>query len=388
VTVIAGDRPVLSLSALEAFDPRAPANSAERRFCCPLPACAGKPVDATHRSLAVNATSGLWKCYRCGAAGKLREHWQPRREAQRAALHRRFAVPQQPVRRAEKPENGLAQPVTTEKPSLDWQATYGNARPLANTAGARYLAGRAIPLALAEAAGVRFAVVYGRPACLFPVHDHAGQLVALHARYGDDGRTKPGALSKQTWGAASAGVFATVPRVWERPPLAVVEAPIDALSLAVCGVGAIALMGTGYGPDWLPRALAFATVAAAFDGDAAGEAAAQRLAGRLTLGTVVRRLRPDAAKDWNALLVAGQLDTDALRAALALASPDTDAMNAEDADLCAVAGCGRELDAYDRAGRPLCRAHWHRADQADHNPNCHTCGLATARVANDCEGMI
>ncbi len=62
------DRPILTLADLEAFDPRAPARGKERRFCCPLPACQGKRLDGTHRSLSVNVESGAWHCW--GAADR------------------------------------------------------------------------------------------------------------------------------------------------------------------------------------------------------------------------------------------------------------------------------------------------------------------------------
>ncbi len=66
------DRPVLSLAELEAYDPRAPFRGGkERRFCCPLPACAEKRIDAAHRSLTANVETGAWHWWRCGAAGKL-----------------------------------------------------------------------------------------------------------------------------------------------------------------------------------------------------------------------------------------------------------------------------------------------------------------------------
>lgn len=74
---IATQRPILTRAELEAFDPRPAQRGEELRFCCPLPACADKPRDRSHQSLAVNTQTGLWRCHRCEANGQLREHWPP-----------------------------------------------------------------------------------------------------------------------------------------------------------------------------------------------------------------------------------------------------------------------------------------------------------------------
>jgi len=308
----------VSLADLEAFDPRAPAGKGERRFCCPLPACAGKPLDAAHRSLSLNTQTGAWRCHRCDARGVLREHWQPARERTRAWLRRAFAfapVPgngapantadqETPLRRAERHENRPPAGETVQTPSFDWRAAYDRAEPLPASAGARYLAGRGIPAQLAEAAGVRFAARwYGRPAVLFPVHAAAGELVAVSGRHLDSG--KP---ASHTGGAKSQGLFAT-PGALSAARIVITEAPIDALSLAAAGVPAVALCGTS-GPAWLPQVCAFRAVAVAFDGDAAGDAAAARLTPALvSLGATVERWRPAAGKDWNELLARYGLST-------------------------------------------------------------------------------
>ena len=71
-------------------------------------------------------------------------------------------------------------------------------------------------------------------------------------------------------------MFAT-PDAFEAPVIVITEAPIDALSLAACGIPAVTLCGTS-GPAWLSEATAFRRVALAFDGDDAGD----RGAGTLT----------------------------------------------------------------------------------------------------------
>jgi len=72
-------RSVLTLADLERYDPRALERGGRRRFCCPLPDCSAKPVDAAHRTLSVDPATGLWKCHRCGGGGQLREWWAPLR---------------------------------------------------------------------------------------------------------------------------------------------------------------------------------------------------------------------------------------------------------------------------------------------------------------------
>jgi hypothetical protein len=244
-------------------------------------------VDAEHRSIAVDA-AGWWTCYRCEAHGRLREHWQPRRAERVARVKRAFqpAAPPVPPRAAEPPQA-----------AFDWRGVYERAAPLPGSAGAAYLAGRGVPVALAVAAGVRFARTwYGRPAVLFPVRDRAGELVAVSGRCMD--ALKPPTL---TGGPKSHGVFAT-PGALAAHPLVVAEAPIDALSLAAASVPAVALCGKS-GPAWLPEVCAWRSVVLALDGDQAGDAAALKLAAALhPLGVRVERWRPTAGKDWNELV--------------------------------------------------------------------------------------
>jgi len=97
------------------------------------------------------------------------------------------------------------------------------------------------------------------------------------------------------------------------------EAPIDALSLAACGVLAIALCGKSW-PDWLPPAAAFRQVAVALDADKAGDDTAMALTVQLcSFGASVERWRPSSGKDWNEILMAGPaVLRDALSSALSL----------------------------------------------------------------------
>jgi hypothetical protein len=288
------NRPILALADLEAFDPHVPAGGRERRFCCPLPSCADKARGAEHRSLAVNMESGAWCCHRCDASGKLREFWSAASRSSRArasvALRRAF--------RLEAPT--FSPPPAT---AVTWRAAWRTTRLLAGTPGAAYLAGRAIPVELATACSVRFAPSWlGRASVVFPLIDPTGRVVAAHGRavVGD---------AKITLGPRSQGVFVALPPEQTDPaaskqdPVAIVEAPIDALSLALCGCAAIALCGTE-APAWLPARLAFRRVLVVMDADNAGDAAATTLGPQLrAFGAMVERWRPAGANDVNALLV-------------------------------------------------------------------------------------
>jgi DNA primase len=82
----------------------------------------------------------------------------------------------------------------------------------------------------------------------------------------------------------------------------VTEAPLDSLSLAVCGFPSIALLGTHY-PDWLPGAIGTRRAYLATDNDPAGDGAAVKLCEALAgHGGRVYRMKPEGPKDWNQYL--------------------------------------------------------------------------------------
>lgn len=304
----ADGRPILSLADLEAHDPTASPGVRERRFLCPLDGCAGRSRDASHRTLSLNTATGAWTCYRCGNAGKLRDCWETRRDRADRALRRAFGLPASaPTPATPTPEK--AAPAPPERPTWDWRALWDGTADLTGTPGQAYLEGRGIPLAAAAAAGVRFAASWaGHPAVVFPVADRAGAVQAAQGRYLRDD-VKP---TKRTGGPSKLGVF-TTPGALEASTIVVVEAPIDALSLHVAGVPAVALLGTN-ATDWLAAAVAFKRVALALDADAAGEGKIDRLAAQLgAFGATIERWRP-TAKDWNDVL--RQHGAAALRAAL------------------------------------------------------------------------
>jgi hypothetical protein len=267
----------LSLEELERFDRKAPGrNRNRRRFCCPL--CGdNKPMDANHRCLSVDMTTGGYCCHRCGAKGKLREYCGGAGET-RIFTH--------------------TGPEPEEK-SDKWKKWWALAQPIRDTPGADYLARRGVPVDVAEAAGVKFGRWFHDgeqfDAVLFPIRDARGKLIAVQARSikGD---------IKNTRGPKSAGVFFTTPGRSER--LAITEAPIDALVLAACGLSAVALLGTTWA-SWLPSALAGRDVALATDADEAGDKCALDL-GALRAGAW--RLRPVGAKDFAELAELSSLD--------------------------------------------------------------------------------
>lgn len=284
----------LSLADLEAFDRYAPERSGRgaRRFCCPLPACTGKKMDASHRSVSVDLATGAWKCHRCGAKGKLKEWWTERPAHQWGQWSNR---PFRELRRA----TALPPPPDPTPADLSWRAPLHGLTNIFWMASESYLEGRGIPSEVAHQAGARHADSwFGRPAVVFPVRDREGRLVAACGRY-IDGQENPKA---RTAGPLRCGVFQT-PGALDGKVVVITEAPLDALSLAACGLPAVALVGVSW-PGWLPLACAFKRVLLATDADEAGDTAAEKLAAALrSTGARLERLRPGGGgKDWNELL--------------------------------------------------------------------------------------
>lgn len=312
-------RPVLSLEELEAFD--APAG-ARRRFCCPL--CGqDKARDGAHRSLSVETTTGLWRCFRCEAGGKLRDKWEdkplPRRAQAREVMRQAFDLGQAASSVVPKASLPIVAPpllpdTTSYSPRPDhepsqasrgsWHDRLRGLRPLEGSSGQRYLEGRGLSLEVCLGAKVKFCPSWlGRPAVVFPIYDEQSALVAAQGRY-LDGRDDPKA---RTVGQKKQGVFLTGrfgEQVKKGAPVIITEASIDALSLAGCGFPALALCGKSGCPAWLPLKCAFKDVVIAFDADDAGEEGAAKLAPLLeSLGAKVRRVVPEGAKDWNEMLL-------------------------------------------------------------------------------------
>jgi Toprim domain-containing protein len=304
-------RDILTLADLDEYDPGAPERChREKRFLCPL--CGDtKPQDDAHRSLSLNQETGGWRCHRCDARGYVPELRQPESSMgsgyasrSRTQLARAFAVP-------------ALEPAVVPMDQAELQQRLKGLVALQGSGGEYYLLRRGIPVEIAAASRVKYHYDFSRrPAVVFGIYDGAGQLVAAHGRY-TDGRRDP---AMRTIGEVSAGVFATTGAL-EAKLLAIVEAPIDALSLSACGVPALALLGTHNRPAWLPRALAGRTVLVATDSDEPGEKAAAELTEWLRpLGTRCWRLRPTSGKDWNEVLCAAGQATLTAQLADSLAS--------------------------------------------------------------------
>lgn len=298
----------LSLDELERFDSKSPKTRNERRFLCPM--CGvNKSHDAAHRSLVVNQQTGTFFCHRCQAKGKLREFWEERpkmskQSRTRLKLISHFSTDETSVCRTLKDEKKKENPV--EK-----MAQYQTE--LVHSPAEIYLSNRGILPAVAQTAGCGYAdnwehwekkeekwILQGTDRrVVFPVTSREGTLVAIHTRAIDESCFNS---SKITRGDKSDGVFRTRQDLFKAKPLAICEAPIDALALEMCGIPALALIGTN-GPDWLALECSFTQVLIATDADDAGDKAAFQLKQNLvSRGAKTFRLRPRGAKDWSEVL--------------------------------------------------------------------------------------
>lgn len=256
------------------------------------------------RSLSVDLETGRFRCFACGAWGyteEARQRWREER-ARQANLRPlasgnayvpagdRKAPPGQRVRPAPlppapppPPQAPLPPPPPTPKPPpflppdelLSVLATYQAALP--GSPAERYLAGRKIPLALAQEYGLGYASPghwahkvrdWKDGRLVFPHTTPAGTLVNLYGRAIGSGEV-PKALrhdhlpgDKGCFNARALGEGAS--------PVYVCEGPFDALSLIAAGCErAVAIFGVhGWRWDWVRgvRRLVFA-----FDADQAGE---------------------------------------------------------------------------------------------------------------------
>jgi len=282
----------LSLADLETYG-RIWGEGRERRALCPF--CGDEHKrDREHASFAWNADTGAYVCHRCGAKGLLEEYKTPPPEKlpyKRLRAHARPAPPP-PAPTPSEPTDAAAR----EKLRALWAHTVPITAREA-LPGARYLTGRALPLAVARAARVRYAGDwYGRAAVVFPMQGATGRLVAAEARYIDTGTPK-----SRSAGPKSAGVFEALPGALEADGVAICEGPITALSLAACGLPAIALCGHGRLPAWLIQRFALRRVLLALDwGEQGAEESARQVTAALTaLGSHVYRLRLPAGQDAN-----------------------------------------------------------------------------------------
>lgn len=296
----------LSMAELELFDSRSPNRGKERRFACPL--CGrNKPIDAPHRSLAVNTENGSFFCHRCQTKGRLREFWDesrliiPRKQKTRQKLTSHFSVIQNQTKKEEKETENLLEKMSK------YQSDF------LHSPAEIYLLNRGISTDIAIRSGCGYAENWEHwerqnenwklqgsdRRVVFPIYNQDGKLIALHGRAIDE---KHFASSKITRGDKSQGLFLSDANVVDGDNLAICEGAIDAMSLAVCGISAIAMTGTTP-PDWFYRKMVFKKVLIATDADEAGEKSALKLQMELYMrGTKVFRLRPKGAKDWGEVL--------------------------------------------------------------------------------------
>ena len=281
----------LSLAELQRTNRGTP-HGEEQRFCCPLLACAEKPKTAAHRSLAVNLQSGEYFCHRCGAKGILTE-FQTRQHQDRKASHQSSPASHEAPDSWRSHLNGM-QPLFDE----DKARTLGYMAPECDSAAASYLRSRGISPMVPRLCDVRYHQNWlgSGEAVLFPILDMQGILVAAQGRFLHPQADQPKAM---TVGPVKSGVFRT-PFALAQTTVTICEAPIDALSLAICGVPAVATCGAKIFPDWLPGACVGKRVVIAHDPDKGGNEGAELLKAALVhVGIMPVRLTPPPGGDWN-----------------------------------------------------------------------------------------
>lgn len=256
-----------------------------------------------------------YRCQGCGAHGGVLELATALRLAptrpravELLAAHYRLAkgLSVGPQRRPVKPFRQFALPPLEPTPVLNAEERSSLAeaardcRPILGTPGAAYLATRGVNPTFADTCLVRYHPNWlgCGEAVVFPGYDSEGKLVCAQGRFKRPTR----GIKAMSRGKVALGVFST-PRGLEKGrygqgvPVAITEAPLDALALAMKGLPSVALFGAGNRQAWLRHALAWRYVLLAFDSDAAGEKAAQDALLWLNLGTTKTRVRFDPYKD-------------------------------------------------------------------------------------------
>lgn len=246
---------------------------------------------------------GVWHCFGCGEGGDVFAFVM---KAERLT----FAESVQALSERYAAENGLlasclaALPPAPQHTTAFWNRHLDGLRPFTDSPAASYLARRGIPYAFPFGCRVKYHPAwYGKaPAVVFPIRGAAGQLVAAEGRAINELFTvRDGSTTKVlSAGPKKVGVFAT-PNALQQSFLVIVESPINALSLALCGLPAVATCGAGNHPAWLITAARGKVVWTAYDPDTAGENGNQQLAQDLAEdGTPSRYLKPPFdGMDWN-----------------------------------------------------------------------------------------
>jgi hypothetical protein len=296
---------VLSLRELEEFDPKYKNN----RFCCPL--CGNsKSIESKHRSLWVDKSTGVWFCHRCDNKGLLLE-WHK----EHLSSNNTSSTYKHSSNYSHQPK-----PIDEKKLARVREEYRGFTNSFSYSPGQHYLLSRGIEPELALASGCGFGYwkhwfedekgkyffVKDKRVC-FPIHNQSNEVVAMSARAISGDCLEP---THTVRGYKSHGVFST-PGALEINTLIVVEAPIDALSLAMAGFPAIATVGTSW-PDWLVEiASKKSLILIGFDNDAPGNAASLKFTDQLSNTSTsikAKRILP-SRKDWNKILTTDGLDS-------------------------------------------------------------------------------
>jgi hypothetical protein len=286
----------LSLAELESFDPHARKSGAERRFCCPL--CNdGRKLSPDHRSLALDTRTGAWLCHRCKEKGLLIDNQTVRNGTPSARQKPRvYTMPGSITAAAPAPK-----PVQAPEGIEQYKAIMESCTEIQGTPAETYLAGRGIVLDPGAAYDVGYSPnCYGSEMIIFYLLGADGQRVGAQGR---GIKSKTFRIAKDPAADQTGQIFATPGAMGALSWMVIVEAPIDALSLAVCGVSAIATIGTNF-PDWLAREMVFCPVFLGYDNDQAGDDGVRAAAASLErFGATPYRLRPpEGCKDWNEAL--------------------------------------------------------------------------------------
>jgi hypothetical protein len=289
---------------------------AQLATCKPVPGEGGKALRAycpfhgsdNQRSLRIDAATGHFKCFACGAWGyteEARERWATDRQAERASNPK----PNPPGFKPLAAEREAA-PTAARSDLPELLATYQAALPC--TWGAKYLEHRKIPLGLAQQYGVGYAAAGtwpGRPwkwgRLVFPHTEPGGEVVNLYGRAVGSNEKVPKKLRHDHL-SGTKGIFNARALRMGEGPLFICEGVFDALSLIAAGYPrAVAIFGTnGWRWEW---AREVKQIVFAMDADKAGESWRELARQAVLRGKHVAYLSPeaygghkDASEAWQA----------------------------------------------------------------------------------------
>ncbi|MHB9132617.1 MAG: CHC2 zinc finger domain-containing protein [Armatimonadota bacterium] len=267
--------------------------------CCPL-----HQENTPSLQVSPDNGAGVWHCFGCGAGGDVISFVQKHYRVGFAEALRILGghEPSSPLPPTRVPIKQL-----DTRPSDYWRQQLIGLQSLAGSPGAEYLQCRGIDLEYAFHSEVLYHPLwYGHaPAVLFPIRNKSGELIAAEGRYfyevvihmGD----KP--IKKQTAGPKSQGVFST-PGAFAQPFVFLTEGPIDALTLAMCGIPTVATCSASNCVAWLLEVCTGKDVIIGFDPDSGGEAGTRQQREKLFLpaGIQPRWITPPCG-DWNDFLL-------------------------------------------------------------------------------------